>query len=158
MLTNQETQQLSKAMLKRNFTSGQHIVEQNQEGSSMFILMEGLLEVTVLDHGQRIKVGSLTPPDYFGEMSMLTGEKRSATVTCVSEAIIFEIRQADFMNLLSQREEIIDQIADKISQRKFQNSHMIETERVHQKKQAEEHRHSLIYRIRQFFIAGEVTH
>jgi small-conductance mechanosensitive channel len=70
------------------FGRGEHIVEQGAEGSSMFVLLTGSADVYVCHErhgGEPTRVGSLQSGDYFGEMSLLTGEKRSATVVGVSD-------------------------------------------------------------------------
>jgi small-conductance mechanosensitive channel/CRP-like cAMP-binding protein len=71
----------------RVFGRGETVVRQGEEGDSLFINLSGNLEVFV--DGQ--SVGSLSGGDFFGEMSLLTGEKRRATVTAVDEVRLVEI-------------------------------------------------------------------
>jgi small-conductance mechanosensitive channel/CRP-like cAMP-binding protein len=71
----------------RVYGRGETVVHQGEEGDSLFIDLSGNLEVFV--DGQA--VGSLSGGDFFGEMSLLTGEKRRATVTAVDEVRLIEI-------------------------------------------------------------------
>jgi len=69
------------------YKRGDTVVRQGEEGDSLFIDLSGNLEVSV--DGQT--VGSLSGGDFFGEMSLLTGEKRRATVAAVDEVWLVEI-------------------------------------------------------------------
>ena len=71
----------------RVYGKGETVVRQGEEGDSLFINLCGNLEVFV--DGQ--PVGSLSGGDFFGEMSLLTGEKRRATVTAADEVRLVEI-------------------------------------------------------------------
>jgi CRP-like cAMP-binding protein len=69
---------------------GETVVRQGEEGDSLFVVLAGSLEVEV---DQR-NVGSLSRGDFFGEMSLLTGEKRRATVRTIGEVRLLEISKA----------------------------------------------------------------
>jgi len=71
----------------RVYGSGETVVRQGEEGDSLFVNLSGNLDVSV--DGQA--VGSLSGGDFFGEMSLLTGEKRRATVIAVDEVRLVEI-------------------------------------------------------------------
>jgi CRP-like cAMP-binding protein len=129
MLNETELQQLSTSMVKHVFKPGHNIVRQGENGDSMFILFEGLLDVILSDADSEVIVASIAPLNYFGEMSLLTGEVRSATIRCVTEAVVYEIRHADFTELISRREAIIDQIALNIAKRRTRNGEVMEKEK-----------------------------
>jgi len=71
----------------RVYGKGETVVRQGEEGDSLFIDLCGDLGVSV--DGQT--VGSLSGGDFFGEMSLLTGEKRRATVAALEEVWLVEI-------------------------------------------------------------------
>ncbi|HEY0369669.1 MAG TPA: mechanosensitive ion channel family protein, partial [Chthoniobacterales bacterium] len=63
-----------------HFGRGEAVIEEGAEGDSMFILLRGTAQVSVSKNGAKIRVGVLRQGDCFGEMSLLTGEPRTATV------------------------------------------------------------------------------
>lgn len=74
-----------------------------EPGKSMFILAEGLLDVyaPAPDNGGEVPVGQIHPVRFLGEMSLLTGNARSATVVARTDSIIYEISRADLVDLLA---------------------------------------------------------
>jgi small-conductance mechanosensitive channel/CRP-like cAMP-binding protein len=119
-LTAEEMTTLAGQMKERRYKAGQAIVNQGEAGDSMYILVEGLLEVrSSIDNGQRqIKVHVIQPGEFFGEMSLLTGEPRSATVLGSTEAIVYEIGKEDLNLLLQHRPEMAIQISQIIAERR----------------------------------------
>jgi Fe-S-cluster-containing dehydrogenase component/CRP-like cAMP-binding protein len=74
------------------FDAGDVIVEQNTWESSIFyILVSGSLEASVAEQdGGRIKLGEIPPGNSFGEMALLSGTPRTATVTAAEKALVLE--------------------------------------------------------------------
>src|SRR3954466_4477833 len=71
------------------YGSGETIVRQGEEGQSMFIVLSG--EVRVVLEPNRDEVARIQRGGYFGEMSLLTGEPRSATVVAAGDVVVVEI-------------------------------------------------------------------
>ena len=152
-LNQEEKERISCSMAKKIYKKHDMIVSIGEEGSSMFILIEGLLDVLVYDHKQEfIKVSQITPSQHFGEMSMLTGEVRSATVRAAVDSVVFEITKDCFNDLLASREEIIEFIGSRITERKLVNdrilSNLKDGELVISK---DNYKKSIISKIRKFF-------
>ena len=82
---------LAARMTERHYAPGAKIIAAADPGQSMFVMSEGLVSVRVRAQDIDIDVASLAPGDFFGEMSLLTGEPRSASVVAVTEAVAFEI-------------------------------------------------------------------
>src|SRR5439155_26027379 len=59
---------------------GERVIREGAEGDSMFVLLRGAAEVSISQNGTSIPVAALSAGDCFGEMSLLTGERRTATV------------------------------------------------------------------------------
>lgn len=79
--------------------AGQVVVGEGEPGGSMFVVAAGALEVR--QGGQRI--GALGPGGFFGEMSMLTGEPRSAAVAALVPAVVYEVPHEAIAPLLARR-------------------------------------------------------
>jgi small-conductance mechanosensitive channel len=86
-LSDEDLEVLTKRAYLRVFGNGETVVRQGDGGNSLFINLCGELDVSV----DGIKVAKLGGGEFFGEMSLLTGEKRSATVTAVGEVWLLEI-------------------------------------------------------------------
>ena len=99
------------------------IIRQGGEDDySMYGLGEGLLSVHVNTEGGEIQVATIKPGAFFGEMSLLAGEPRSATVRATSESLVYEIKRELIENLLRQRPELADKLSRQIAERKVHNA------------------------------------
>ena len=79
------------------FAAGEAIVRQDAEGDSMFVLLSGQARVLLEPSGQEVAV--IPAGGFFGEMSMLTGDRRTATVKAMDDTRALEISAADFREL-----------------------------------------------------------
>jgi small-conductance mechanosensitive channel/CRP-like cAMP-binding protein len=86
---------LATGLVSRVFATGDTVMRQGEAGASMFVVMEGLLEVQT---GQA--VATIQPGEFFGEMSLLTGEPRSATVVALTPVVTWELTKAQMEPLL----------------------------------------------------------
>lgn len=77
--------------------AGEAVVEQGDPASSVFVLQTGRLEVLI--DGRHVR--ELGPGAVLGELAVLTGERRSATVRARRDATLLELRAEDFTALLS---------------------------------------------------------
>jgi CRP-like cAMP-binding protein len=83
----------------------------------MYIISEGLVYVYVRfkERKESVKVAQLTSGQFFGEMSLLTGESRAATVVAATDVLLYEITKKDFAELLKNRPEIAAKISEIIT-------------------------------------------
>src|SRR3954464_10346272 len=90
------------------FPPAEVIVREGAPGVSMYIIKSGLVEVRKKDPATGIDflVAQLSAGAAVGEMSLLTGKPRSATVSTVQPTVVFTLTRADFRNLLTQHPEI----------------------------------------------------
>ncbi len=129
LLLEQEAVHVADSLVIHRYSPGDVIIQQGSDGHSMYGLAEGLLEVLV-DHPEndrQISVARLDPGAFFGEMSLLAGEPRSATVRAIAESAVYEIRRDTIMELLEARPEIGVTLSEVIARRNFERSAMIET-------------------------------
>ena len=129
------------------------VVEQDAEGDSMYILAEGLLEVWVRnDAGNKVKVADLAPGTFFGEKSLLTGERRSATVVCATDSIVCEITKAAIIELFERDPEIPELLSRAVAIREVQNRDVLgKMERDERGRELERETDRFLTRIRSFF-------
>jgi len=123
---------LAKATEVKKYKEGDILIKQGEPGSSMFVLPEGLLSANVMEQEKEIRVGLITPGSFFGEMSLLTGEKRAATIKAASESIAYEIGKEGIEKIIKARPEILNEIAEVITER--QRANLLKLEELHNKK------------------------
>jgi small-conductance mechanosensitive channel/CRP-like cAMP-binding protein len=92
---------------ERRFAAGETIVREGDRGSSMFIVEAGRLGVSVHGKvGQSQRLAVLEPGAAFGEISLLTGDPRSATVRALTEATLLEIDKSTLSPILRENPSI----------------------------------------------------
>jgi len=90
------------------YGGGEAIVRQGEEGQSMFLIASGTVKVVL--EPARDEVARIPAGGYFGEMSLLTGEPRSATVLAVGDVKVVEVRADVFRRLAAVHPQAIEQI------------------------------------------------
>ncbi len=108
---------LSEGVHLRVFATGEVVVRQGDRGDSLFIVMQGGLKVAI----DGTEVGSLGEGDIFGEMSLLTGERRKATVTAAAEVHLIEILKEDITPMIRSAPEILDKMSAILARREEEN-------------------------------------
>jgi len=98
------------------FAAGESIVRQDAAGDSMFVLMSGEARVVLEPSGQEVAV--IPAGGFFGEMSMLTGDKRSATVKALRDVALLEISAKDFRELALLNPDLLDHVSTIMSTRR----------------------------------------
>lgn len=107
-LNENEHEALQSAVRYRVFPADCIVVREDEAGDSLFIIAGG--QVLVMVNGRTIaRVGS---GDYFGEMSLLTGAPRTATVRTVTETTLLEIDKAALLPILESRPELGQALAE----------------------------------------------
>jgi len=89
------------------------IITQGEHGEAMFLIVEGNIKI----HIGEDQLAQLTVQDYFGEMSILDGEPRSASATAISDCLLLRIKQDDFHYILSQRFDVALNIIQTLTRR-----------------------------------------
>jgi small-conductance mechanosensitive channel len=107
-LTEDQRQQIAAASTMRLYGNGEAIVRQDTPGQSMFILCSGRAAV-LLDPGNR-EVAVIEQGGYFGEMSLLTGDPRSASVIARGDTVVLELDAEVFRALGAADPQAIEQI------------------------------------------------
>lgn len=116
-LSDEESRRLSERVHVRVFATGEAVVRQGDPGSSLFIVMQGELKVSI--DGEQ--VGTLAGGEIFGEMSLLTGENRKATVTAATEAHLVEILKEDIEPVIRSSPDLLDRLSAVLARREEVN-------------------------------------
>ncbi len=116
LLTTEDRQALAAASPLRLFGTGEAIVRQGQAGESAFVVCQGKVRVS-LDPGD-VELAVLERGGYFGEMSLLTGDPRTATVTALADCSVVEITADTFRAFVLNRPALVDRIGTSIAERR----------------------------------------
>jgi small-conductance mechanosensitive channel/CRP-like cAMP-binding protein len=98
------------------YSAGEAIVRQAEAGSSMFIVLSGRARVLLEPEGQQVAV--ITAGGFFGEMSMLTGDPRTATVRALDDVRALEISAERFRALAIEEPTLVEHISAAVSKRR----------------------------------------
>jgi CRP-like cAMP-binding protein len=89
----------------------ERFVVEGTEGSSLFVVADGEVEIMCRGgDGRDRRVGTLGRGDVVGEMSLLTGERRSATARAVDAALVYEIGRRQYEPLLRAHRDWVDEL------------------------------------------------
>jgi small-conductance mechanosensitive channel/CRP-like cAMP-binding protein len=117
-LTPEEHERLAEGMSRAPFAAGESIVLQGAVGHHLYVLTKGRAEVRVSVPGSPERaVATLEAPDFFGEMGLLTGEPRKATVVALTDAEVWRVEKADFKAILEKRPAIAGAVAELVAER-----------------------------------------
>jgi len=100
--------EIAEATKQRTYGNGEPIVRQGEPGESMFIVASGRA-VVVLEPDRR-EIATIEPGGYFGEMSLLTGDPRTATVLARGDTLVFEINAGSFRRLGATHARAVEQV------------------------------------------------
>ncbi|MDA0986260.1 MAG: Crp/Fnr family transcriptional regulator [Bacteroidetes bacterium] len=100
-LTDLELERITQLGSRKKFNKGGVILLEKESAASMFVIVNGKVKVVRMDEeGREVILSILGPSDFFGEMAILDGQTRSATVVATAKAEIFVIQRHDFLKLL----------------------------------------------------------
>jgi potassium efflux system protein len=113
--TDLELRQLIEYGYRQLFSAGQIVCKENDPGDSFYIILSGNVEV--LSQKANKYIATLHEGEFFGEISLLLGTPRTATVKTSEDAILFVVERHDLQKLLIEQPNLADQIAQKLSER-----------------------------------------
>lgn len=107
---------LADACPEKMFSAQQAIVKQGTAGSSMFVIVSGRARVVLEPSGQ--EVATIDAGGFFGEMSMLTGEPRTATVRAIGDLVALEISSERFRALALECPGLVEHVSTVVAARR----------------------------------------
>jgi small-conductance mechanosensitive channel/CRP-like cAMP-binding protein len=117
-LSPEEVQQLADAAIWHVFAPGETLIRAGDEGSSMFVVHNGRVQVQISENGRTRPVAVLAEGDFFGEMGLFTGEPRTADVVALDETEVLEIRHQAMRRLFETNPSLAESISWTIAERR----------------------------------------
>jgi small-conductance mechanosensitive channel/CRP-like cAMP-binding protein len=135
------------------FGRGENLIKEGAEGDSMFVLLRGAARVWVSRNGTSIPIATLSAGDCFGEMSLLTGESRTATVQAESDCYVLEIGKPVMADVLRESPDCLERLSELLARRRMENEGILKeaASRAQSEKTEREYTASFLHRLRTFF-------
>lgn len=96
-LSRKDLTRLSRAMVERTYKKGETILKEGEQGVAFFIIVSGKVDVTHATGSKASKLDDLGPGEAFGEMALLDGGPRTATVKALEETTCLVLSRWDFV-------------------------------------------------------------
>lgn len=114
---------LCKKMRRRRYKKpGKTIVRQGERGDSLFVIIEGEVSVQVhLEDGTSLEVTRIGSGGFFGEMALLLGETRTASIISKTPCFVGEVTKAHITPFLKKHPEILGTMSKELTRRKLSN-------------------------------------
>jgi cAMP-dependent protein kinase regulator len=90
----------------RSYSQGQVIVKEGDQGSSLFLIVSGTVTVFTSESGSPLPLAELGPGDFFGEVSLLTGKPRTATITAKDAVAAIELDSESVDEIAAQHPQV----------------------------------------------------
>jgi len=154
LLSDEARGRVASGARERRFAPGETIVREGDRGSSMFVVKEGRLAVSAHGTvGQSQKLAVLEAGAAFGEVSLLTGDARTATVRALTEATLLEIDKATLAPILRENPSIVGLLELTMQERRKRAADALQAARGDEADRTED-RAPLRQRIARFFGLG----
>ena len=152
-LSDEQLNHLVKQARLNHFGRGEPVIEEGAAGDSMFVLLRGAANVSVSKNGSTIQVATLGAGDCFGEMSLLTGEPRSATVRADGDCYVMEIGKPVMAEVLRGAPGCLEQLSQLLAQRKMETEGIVKEAKLTDEQALKERQYSatFLHRLRTFF-------
>ena len=128
------------------YGKGETILRHGAAGDSMFVVHSGDVSVRVNDPDETgaHEVAILGPGSVFGEMALLTGERRTADIVALDDVVALEIGKDSLQPVLQKHPELVQAISSQVMQRRDHLESLME-------EAVEEEEQTLLSRIRSYF-------
>tara|TARA_B100000315_G_scaffold132493_2_gene121965 strand:+ start:7918 stop:8598 length:681 start_codon:yes stop_codon:yes gene_type:complete len=127
-LTQSDLAKIASKMVPRKYEKGQMILLEESRGETFFIISKGAVKVTRLsDDGREVILAILGESDFFGEMSLLDGEGRSANIVANDNAEVLTLSRSDFLDCLESYPKIAIALLEELAVRLRKSDQQIES-------------------------------
>lgn len=130
-LRDEELAQIGELLEEKKFTKGQVIFRQGEIGDALYIVEAGRAKASTADPTGKEKVLALySPGDFFGEMALLSGQTRSATLSAVTECVLLVLRRQAFETFLATNLQVMREMLAVISERQASTNQMLQRDQT----------------------------
>lgn len=141
---------LGRMARSRLYAAGEPIIRQGDRGGELFIITRGEVAVLVKGAAAEVEVARLGPRNFFGEMSLLTGDPRTATVKATRECEVLVVGHEAFKQTLDATPQLAERISETVVARQANRAGKLQAAEQGAAAHHDGARH-LLERIRDFF-------
>src|SRR5690606_26908798 len=107
-----ELEELSNDAMILHYAKGERVISQGEEGELMYVVIGGQASIQLQGpEGEMAEVARVSKGEYFGEMALLTGDKRSATVVALDDLELIAIYKQCVKLILEKRPELAEEFS-----------------------------------------------
>ena len=127
-LSSSDLEKISNKMISRNYNKGQVILLEESKGETFFVIKTGEVKVTKLSNdGREVILAILGESEFFGEMSLLDGEGRSANIVANEDSTALTLSRNDFLSCLESYPKIAISLLEELAVRLRKSDKHIES-------------------------------
>jgi CRP-like cAMP-binding protein len=149
-LSDEERLALAGRLRPQLFAAGESVIRQGERGESLFLITRGRVEVRIVSEGVASVVSTLEAGSFFGEMSLLTGDPRAATVVALEDTEVVPVAREDFRHVAAANPAVLEEMTRIVSARRGHLAQTIRESGEAAAARAAAHR-DLLERVRAFF-------
>lgn len=150
-LTAEQAEAILAAAKCVTFGAGENIITQGAPAGPMYILLSGRAEVLVAAGGQITPVAKIGPGECIGEVSVLTGDPRSATVRALGDCQAVEIGKSILAPIAASSPDFLESLSDLLAHRRLQNEGRLAEASGARSERQMDYRAGFLQKLRSFF-------
>jgi CRP-like cAMP-binding protein len=117
-LERDELIKIEKLGVRKKYKKGNIVVLEQEMGAALFVIVSGKVKIVRTDEdGREVILSIFGPGEFFGEMSLLDGLARSASVVALSKTELFMIHRRDFLKLLHEHPQVAISLLGELTMR-----------------------------------------
>jgi small-conductance mechanosensitive channel/CRP-like cAMP-binding protein len=142
---------LARGSKRRFFMAGETVIAEGDEGDELFVVERGEVEVLLTRHGEAMRVSVIGASGFFGEMSLMTGERRRATVRALGPSALLVVDKAVLAPVLGAHPEFALEMSTMLAARELALGQVPIGPEMNGQAVVEVRSRDLLDRIRKFF-------
>ncbi len=151
-LEHPDLERLAERLVDAPFARGETLTRQGAVGHWLYVVASGTVSVRIRSDGLEREIARLTDGSFFGEMSLMTGAPRSATVVALTDVACYRLDKPAFQGILRERPELAEEFARILAGRSTELERAregLDAEAAGRRRQVTQR--DLLQRIREFF-------
>lgn len=109
-LEDSDCQTIEKYMFNYEYKEGNYVFKEGTHGGYMFFIVDGTVDIIKQFDDNKTKIAELGPGRSVGEMSLIDGSKRSATVKATSDLDLIVLKREDFQKLIEEEPDVANKV------------------------------------------------